>query len=244
MSAAPAPNPPVKPPIISAPPDLSAWPRSAQCTTAFLLGVVTTLLGFQALSYLRWGSRPTDLDRAVIPAYRVDLNNANREELLQLPGVGDHMASRIEDFRRQRGRIRSVDELNDVQGIGPATMDRLRGWVRVDNEDVDDDDSAEQAPKRPSGKKSAASKKPSSTKKAPPAVPLDINRATADQLMQLEGIGPTTAQRIVEERRKELFRSVDDLSRVPRLKGKTLDKLRPYVTVTPSSREVASTQSK
>src|SRR5258708_39665754 len=106
MSAAPAPNPPVKPSPSSAPPVLSAWPRSAQWTTAFLLGVVTTLLGFQALSYLRWRSRPTELDRVVIPAYRVDLNHANREELLQLPGVSHHMAGRLEDVRRQRGRSR------------------------------------------------------------------------------------------------------------------------------------------
>ncbi|MFL5241645.1 MAG: ComEA family DNA-binding protein [Gemmataceae bacterium] len=244
MSPAPSPNPPVKPSPSSSPALPSVWPRSAQWTTAFLLGVVTTLLGFQALTYLRWGSRPTQLDRAVIPAYRVDLNHATREELLQLPGVGDHMADRIGDLRRQRGRIRSVDELNDVPGIGPATMDRLRDWVRVDREDEDEEDNAEQPPKPVSGKKSTSSKKISSSKKTPPASPLDINRATAEQLMQLEGIGPTTAQRIVEERRKEPFRSVDDLSRVPRLKGKTLDKIRPYVTVTPAPREIADKTSK
>ena len=60
--------------------------------------------------------------------------------------------------------------------------------------------------------------------------------------MHLPGIGAVTAQRIVEERRKKPFTSVDDLSRVPRLKGKTLDKLRPYVTVHLFSHETAPTQ--
>ena len=58
--------------------------------------------------------------------------------------------------------------------------------------------------------------------------------------MQLEGIGPVTAQRIVEERQKKPFASIDDLQRVPRLKGKTLEKIRPFIIVNPP-REVAST---
>ena len=33
---------------------------------------------------------------------RVDLNRANREELMQIPGVGPHMAERIIEYREQR----------------------------------------------------------------------------------------------------------------------------------------------
>ena len=60
-------------PVAPVPPALqTAWPRSAQLTTAFLLGVAATLLVIHALGQLRWGSRPTEL------TYRVDLNHAGQ----------------------------------------------------------------------------------------------------------------------------------------------------------------------
>jgi competence protein ComEA len=188
---------------------------------------------------LRWGSRPTELEQAVLPVYRVDLNRANREELLQLPGVGDRMATRIEDFRKEHGKIRRVDDLTEVHGVGPATMNRLRDWVRVEEEDLEDE-ATEEAPPQIRKNKSSSSAKAKTGKKANPVGVLDVNSASAEQLMQLEGIGPVTAQRIVEERQKKPFASIDDLQRVPRLKGKILEKIRPFITVNPP-REVAST---
>jgi competence protein ComEA len=61
--------------------------------------------------------------------------------------------------------------------------------------------------------------------------PIDINRASAAELQKLPGIGTALAQRIVEERRKGRFKSVDDLRRVPGIKAKKIDALRPYATV-------------
>jgi competence ComEA-like helix-hairpin-helix protein len=240
MAAAPQSGPAVKPPNHPPSPILAAWPRSAQWTTAFLLGVVVTLLAGQAFTHLRWGSRPTDLERTVTPAYRVDLNHASREELLQLPGVGDHMATRIEDFRKERGKIRRVEELSEVHGVGQATMNRLHDWVRVDDEELEDDDGMNRLPSPQNRKnKTTTSAKGKTSKKTKPSGLLDINLATVDQLVQLDGIGPVTAQRIVEERQKKLFATIEDLQRVPRLKGKTLDKIRPFITVS-SPRDVAS----
>src|SRR5262249_35242354 len=101
MDVAPVPKPvPAVPPP---PPVVAAWPRSAQLTTAFLLGVLTTLLGVHAWGYTRWGSRPTEFVHGPGLTYRVDLNRADRTELLQLPGVGDTLAGRIETHRRERG---------------------------------------------------------------------------------------------------------------------------------------------
>jgi competence protein ComEA len=233
MAAAPQTGSALKPPSQPPSPLLAAWPRSAQWTTAFLLGVVVTLLAGQAFTYLRFGSRPTELERAAPPVYRVDLNRANREELLQLPGVGDRMATRIEDFRKEHGKIRRVDDLTEVPGVGPATMNRLRDWVRVEEDGNDDDlDPTLAAPSVK--KKSNGTSKSNGGKKSEPTKPVDINRATVEDLVQLPGIGLTTAQRIVDERKKSAFSSVDDLKRVPRLKGKTLDKIRPYITIGPS----------
>jgi len=64
------------------------------------------------------------------------------------------------------------------------------------------------------------------------AGPLDLNRATAQELEKLPGIGPVLAQRIVDWREKHgPFKSVDDLLAVPGIGPKTLENLRDKVTV-------------
>ena len=117
--APPSATPPAAPP---------AWPRSAQWATAFLLGAATALLCLYALGSWRGGTRPTELSS------RIDLNRAGQAELLQLPGVGPHLAQRIEDYRTAHGGFRDVDELTGVEGVGPATLERLRPYVTMGRE--------------------------------------------------------------------------------------------------------------
>jgi competence ComEA-like helix-hairpin-helix protein len=75
-------------------------------------------------------------------------------------------------------------------------------------------------------------------KKKPPAKPLNLNTATVEQLEQLPGIGPATAQSIVRFREKSgPFQRVDDLLAIHRISKSRLDKVRPYVTVTPVARK-------
>jgi competence protein ComEA len=50
-------------------------------------------------------------------------------------------------------------------------------------------------------------------------------------LETLPGIGPKLAQAIIQERTASPFKSVDELGRVPRIGEKTLEKLRPLVTI-------------
>ncbi len=75
------------------------------------------------------------------------------------------------------------------------------------------------------------------TKKRPPTKPLDLNAATAEELQQLPGIGPTTAKAIVQFRKKSgPFRRVEDLLAIRGITKRKLEKLRPYVTVGTATR--------
>ena len=68
---------------------------------------------------------------ASTPAGPLDLNTATLEQLDELPGIGPATAKAILTERDRRGRFRSVDDLLDVRGIGPAKLDALRDLVTV-----------------------------------------------------------------------------------------------------------------
>lgn len=61
----------------------------------------------------------------------VDLNTATAADLDALPGIGPVLAQRIVDHRTTNGPFTSVDQLDDVSGIGPAVFADLVDRVRV-----------------------------------------------------------------------------------------------------------------
>ena len=61
----------------------------------------------------------------------VNLNTATVEQLDTLPGVGPVTAAAIIAWRDANGAFTSVDQLGDVEGIGPARLAKLRDLVHV-----------------------------------------------------------------------------------------------------------------
>lgn len=78
--------------------------------------------------------------------------------------------------------------------------------------------------------------------RAPPLVAkfqVDVNRADWPELIQLPGIGPILAQRLIAEREQNgAFREIEDLSRVGRIGPRTLERIRPYLLPIPDEREM------
>jgi competence protein ComEA len=74
---------------------------------------------------------PTTAGNAPAPTGSVDLNKATAEELDTLPGVGPVTAAAIIAWRDANGPFTSVDQLADVDGIGPARLEKLRAQVHV-----------------------------------------------------------------------------------------------------------------
>src|SRR5262249_37242161 len=157
---------------------------------------------------------------------RIDLNSATYAELILLPGVGDQLAERIARARAQ-GPFQKVDDLRQVPGIGPATLERLRPWVFVAAgipptvKEIGPPLTVEPS-KRPGAKPNKA---------ASLTGPIDINTADATQLMRLPGIGPVLSRRIVAERANKPFQTVGELRRVKGIGPKTLEKITPFVII-------------
>jgi competence protein ComEA len=63
---------------------------------------------------------------------RVDVNLASAPELELLPGIGPSLAQKIIDYRETNGPFRAPDDLLQVSGIGPAKLEALLDWIRLE----------------------------------------------------------------------------------------------------------------
>jgi competence protein ComEA len=61
----------------------------------------------------------------------VNINTADQPALETIPGVGPVTAIAILEYRESVGSFTSVEELIDVSGIGPATLEEMRPYVTV-----------------------------------------------------------------------------------------------------------------
>jgi competence protein ComEA len=61
----------------------------------------------------------------------VNINTATAEQLDALPSIGPTYAKRIVDYRNAHGPFKSIDDLGEVSGIGPATLEKIRTLVTV-----------------------------------------------------------------------------------------------------------------
>ena len=61
----------------------------------------------------------------------ININTASATEFETLSGIGEVLAGAIVDYRTENGPFASVDDLESVSGIGPATLEEIRDQVTV-----------------------------------------------------------------------------------------------------------------
>ncbi len=62
----------------------------------------------------------------------LDLNQVPHDHLTLLPGVGPALAERIVRYRQAAGRFETLQDLRQVEGIGPVLTDQLTAYLFVD----------------------------------------------------------------------------------------------------------------
>jgi len=62
---------------------------------------------------------------------RIDLNTADREDLMTLPGIGEAKAEAIIRYREEYGGFSHIEEIMNISGIKEAGFEKLKDLIRV-----------------------------------------------------------------------------------------------------------------
>jgi len=62
---------------------------------------------------------------------KININKATRSELMDLPGIGNVLASRIVDYREQHGNFSRIEDIRNVSGIGEKRYEAIQDKITV-----------------------------------------------------------------------------------------------------------------
>lgn len=148
---------------------------------------------------------------------RLNINTATEEELMTLPGVNRTVARNIVEYRQCIGGYKKVEDLALVSGVGAVKLEAVKLEICV------------------SSRTSSSQHSPSSLRRDHEHLPctgVNINTATAAQLVSIRGISEKIARNIVEYRAANgAFKSIEDLVRVNHINSSLLDRIRFQVYV-------------
>ena len=67
-------------------------------------------------------------------AQLININTADKATLMSINGIGEKRAEAIIAYREQHGPFHTVEQLLDVQGVGPSILEKNKDALTVKNE--------------------------------------------------------------------------------------------------------------
>ena len=77
------------------------------------------------------GFIPNDSQELQTNTCKVNINTADIEELVKLPGIGETKAKAVIAYREAFGGFVSIEEIMEVKGIGQATYDKIKDLISI-----------------------------------------------------------------------------------------------------------------
>ncbi|MEG0372079.1 MAG: ComEA family DNA-binding protein, partial [Clostridium sp.] len=63
---------------------------------------------------------------------KININTASKEQLKELPRIGDSMSQRIIDYREKEGGFKTLDDIKEVSGIGEKMFENIKDKITVE----------------------------------------------------------------------------------------------------------------
>lgn len=60
---------------------------------------------------------------------KININTADAQTLMQIPGIGDALSARILAYREENGPFTTINELTNVKGIGEKTLKKIQDYI-------------------------------------------------------------------------------------------------------------------
>ncbi|MFH0739036.1 MAG: helix-hairpin-helix domain-containing protein [Candidatus Omnitrophota bacterium] len=91
-------------------------------TCVALLGLLVNFLSKNKSPLKSWVTVNENLGR-------LNINQADKEALLGLPGIGDKLAQRILDYRKDNGGFNTLEDLKNIKGITEYRYQKLKEFL-------------------------------------------------------------------------------------------------------------------
>ena len=62
---------------------------------------------------------------------KININEATKEELDTLPGIGESTANKIINYRNEHGKFKTIEEIKEVSGIGDSKYEQIKDLIEV-----------------------------------------------------------------------------------------------------------------
>lgn len=107
--------------------------------TLLALGLIVWAAGFWIAPVVQFGYRPVvyttprteqEAQQAELAA-PINLNTADAETLMRLPGIGEKRAAAIVAYREEHGPFASPDKLVEISGISQRMVDQWAGRITL-----------------------------------------------------------------------------------------------------------------
>ncbi len=165
----------------------------------------------------------------------VDVNRGDLKAIEALPGVGPTLAKEIIAGRPYEG----YDDLAKLKGVGPSKLEGLRGRLKFGTAAAPAEEKKAETVKVPpvEEKKKARAKSADEAKKTTtatkavavaPTGPINLNKASKEDLQTLPGIGPVYSQAIIDARP---FATIEDIMKIKGIKEVEFGKIKDRITV-------------
>lgn len=184
----------------------------------------------------------TSVDENPTAPVMININTADKEELMTLDGIGEVLALRIITYRTEVSPFRNIMEIMNVSGIGEATFSGIKDRIYVVNPvyETCTTEAPEEVTETESEPETEAETVAETITEEPQTVtvsldeiaPVNINTAGIDELMLLPYVDKEAAEAIIRLREEiNGFSDVHELILVEELEQKETAEILKFVTV-------------